>query len=94
MPGKIVASNFHQLADQIVAMHGRDMPVNEDWSAFSAQLGDLVLGLCEKIEDSDRFDYLVVDEAEDLMHEDFLALLDLLLKGGLEGGRWLIALDQ
>jgi hypothetical protein len=34
------------------------------------------------------YDMLVVDEAQDLMVEDYLDVLDLLLKGGLAGGRW------
>jgi superfamily I DNA/RNA helicase len=32
---------------------------------------------------------LVVDEAQDLLEEDYLDVFDLLLKGGLAGGRWL-----
>jgi hypothetical protein len=92
--GSIAASNFHLLAVQLVAAHGMSIPVSETWEAFSAQLGDLVVRLCDGIRESERFDYLVVDEAQDLMHEDFLELLGLLLRGGLEQGSWLIALDQ
>lgn len=34
------------------------------------------------------FDMLVIDEAQDLLEEEYLDVLDLLLKGGLAGGRW------
>ena len=35
-----------------------------------------------------QFDFIVLDEAQDLIKEDFLDVLDLLLNGGLTGGRW------
>ncbi len=34
------------------------------------------------------FDYLIVDEAQNLCHKAFLDLMDALLKYGLKGGRW------
>ena len=34
------------------------------------------------------FDYLIVDEAQNLCDEVFLKLMDVLLKGGLANGRW------
>lgn len=34
------------------------------------------------------FDMLVIDEAQDLLEDEYLDVLDLLLKGGLAGGRW------
>jgi ATP:corrinoid adenosyltransferase len=36
----------------------------------------------------ETYDLLVLDEAQDLLREDYLDVLDLLLKGGLAGGRW------
>lgn len=34
------------------------------------------------------FDMIVVDEAQDLLEEEYLDVFDLLLKGGLAGGMW------
>lgn len=34
------------------------------------------------------FDMLVIDEAQDLLEDEYLDVLDLILKGGLAGGRW------
>lgn len=34
------------------------------------------------------FDMIVVDEAQDLLEEEYLDVFDLLLKGGLAGGKW------
>lgn len=36
----------------------------------------------------DYFDYLIVDEAQNLCDPVFLELMDVLLKGGLSNGRW------
>ena len=36
------------------------------------------------------FDFLVIDEAQDLLQPHYLDVLDLVLEGGLAGGRWLM----
>jgi len=36
------------------------------------------------------FDFLVLDEAQDLLQPHYLDILDLVLEGGLAGGRWLM----
>lgn len=40
------------------------------------------------VEPDGIFDYLIVDEAQNLCTEEFLKLMDALLKGGLAEGRW------
>jgi hypothetical protein len=40
-----------------------------------------------------KFDVLIVDEAQDLLREDMVDVLDLLLKDGLKQGRWIFAGD-
>ncbi|MFI5981579.1 NERD domain-containing protein [Streptomyces sp. NPDC051555] len=40
------------------------------------------------------FDHLIVDEAQDLMTYDTLDVLEKLVSGGLEHGRWIFMLDQ
>ena len=55
--------------------------VHEDWQAFIADtLQDLPQG--------GVFDYLVIDEAQNLCAEPFFSLFDKLLKGGIVNGRW------
>ncbi len=41
----------------------------------------------------EKYDYLIVDEAQDLMYEEVLLLFDNILKGGLEKGKWVLFLD-
>jgi hypothetical protein len=43
--------------------------------------------------EADRYDTLVVDEAQDLINFNDLAVLDRILAGGLEDGRWFVLLD-
>jgi hypothetical protein len=44
--------------------------------------------------EASRYDAVVVDEAQDLLNFDDLAILDRILTGGLEDGRWFILLDS
>lgn len=41
-----------------------------------------------------QFDYLIVDEAQDITSVKYLYVLDATVKGGMESGRWLICLDE
>ncbi len=43
--------------------------------------------------DFDPWDYLVVDEGQDIMRPVYLVALDMLVRGGLETGNWLMAYD-
>mgnify|MGYP001485876402 CR=1 FL=1 len=43
---------------------------------------------------TDKFDLVVVDEAQDIMNVDDIDCLDGLIKGGLEKGRWRFFLDE
>ena len=44
----------------------------------------------EDLGDRRIFDYLIVDEAQNLCHEVFLKLMDAVLKGGLADGKWVM----
>lgn len=37
-----------------------------------------------------QYDFIIIDEAQDLIREEYLDIFDLLLIGGLAGGRWAI----
>jgi hypothetical protein len=53
---------------------------------------DLPVSASDRLLDDSRawpvYDMLIVDEAQDLLEEDYLDVLDLLLQGGLAGGKW------
>ena len=42
---------------------------------------------------AEPFDYLIVDEAQDLMNEKYLEVFDLILSGGLKNGKWTFFID-
>lgn len=67
----------------------------EDWDAFNWALPELLLEAMERAGEAAVrvYDALVADEAQDLMHPSFFDALDLLLKGGMAGGRWLLSVD-
>jgi hypothetical protein len=44
--------------------------------------------------ETDEFDLVVVDEAQDIINRPDLLVLDRLLSGGLEDGRWMFLLDS
>jgi hypothetical protein len=48
----------------------------------------------DAIDPNSRFDVLLVDEAQDLMYVDAMDVLDGVVAGGLERGRWRMFLDQ
>ena len=41
----------------------------------------------------EQVDYLIVDEAQDLVTEEYIGVFDRLLYGGLEKGRWMLFID-
>ena len=56
--------------------------LNSEWRKFiDATIEDL-----DRVEAS--FDYLIIDEAQNLCDDVFLDLMDALLKGGMKDGRW------
>jgi hypothetical protein len=44
--------------------------------------------MLEEPQDTHLFDELVIDEAQDILREEYLDFLDLSLRGGLAAGRW------
>ena len=42
----------------------------------------------------EQFDYLIIDEAQDLMTDEYLEVLDIILSGGLDDGHWYFFMDS
>ncbi|PZF62407.1 NERD nuclease [Curtobacterium sp. MCBD17_034] len=63
---------------------------------FEPRLAGRAIEVCEfdAIDLNSRFDVLLVDEAQDLMYVDAMDVLDGVLAGGRERGRWRMFLDQ
>jgi len=81
-------STFHSLLLEIA---GLDPPGKPGPSYWSHTLPELALEtLLEDRSPVTPFELLIVDEAQDLITDLYLDILDLLLEGGLSGGRWLM----
>ncbi|MFF3712387.1 nuclease-related domain-containing DEAD/DEAH box helicase [Streptomyces phaeochromogenes] len=82
----ITAAHLHSYMAGLVPAAGP--AASGDDGFFTEELPDLALGaLLEG--DGPPFDVLVIDEAQDLMRESYLNVLDSSLRGGLSSGQWL-----
>jgi len=90
---KIFVTNYHQLALRLVRESGRTITFCEGWGDFEKELREHLVDVVSDMQERDRYDYLVMDEAQDLMSESFVDLLDCLVQGGFRSGSWLVAVD-
>lgn len=56
-------------------------------------LSDICSDFIKNVNITEKFNALIVDEAQDLMDYNIIEALSLFLKGGLENGKWLILFD-
>lgn len=81
---------FSRLMLDITGERVPDAAGSEFWTGLTGRAQEQ---LVEQRAGEERFDVLIVDEAQDLLREDMIDVLDLLLKGGLKDGRWVFAGD-
>lgn len=62
---------------------------NMDHLYFSEQLPLEFLIRNEELKDEEKYEYLIIDEAQDLITPYYLEVFDLILKGGLKRGKWI-----
>lgn len=77
---------FHSLLLEIAS----EKPANGLGNSYWRK--DLPVRALDRLLDDARpwysYDMLVIDEAQDLLEEEYLDVFDLLLKGGIAGGKW------
>lgn len=78
---------FHQEA---LRLSGRSAPVDAGQQFWDSHLPDLALEALLDHGEAEASDFLILDEVQDLARGTFLDVLDLLVKGGLAGGRVLL----
>lgn len=84
----IVAGTFHQY---LLSVAGIRSPADPDHSFWKAELPEAAISkLLGGSTDTSRFDLIIADEIQDLLSPPYLDVMDLVLKGGLAGGRWLM----
>ena len=85
--GQLIVGTLHQ---ELLRIGGIKPPPNAPRSFWEHDLPDMALSvLLERGEDFVR-DFIVVDEVQDVARPQFLDVLDLLVVGGLGGGRVLM----
>lgn len=82
----VTVGTLHKI---MMNLSGLKAPEQGDQLFWKQTLSRLVVdrGL-DGVIDVPQFDFIVLDEAQDLINEEYLDVLDLLLVGGLTGGRW------
>ena len=87
--------HFHGLVREIVETAGRggELPDAEESYIVEVALPELAFDIVAGWSDSERFDALVIDEAQDLLRPEYLAVLEGLLSGGFARGRFRAFLD-
>jgi len=85
--GYFRVGTFHKI---LLELSGTDLEKHVDDDFFwTKTLPEIVIErILDGIIKSPLFDFIIIDEAQDLLTEEYLDVLDLLLKGGLAGGQW------
>jgi hypothetical protein len=92
---RVEVSHFHGLAQRIVKAAGQfeRLPDADSSHIFQVAMPELAFDVLADWSDEQRFQALIIDEAQDLLRDEYLAVLDALLVGGFEGGQWRAFLD-
>lgn len=83
----IKAVHIHGLMREIV---GKTLPVKESNEYWQKELPEQALFKLWDSENVKKIDVLIVDEAQDIITDEYLDVLGEILAGGLAGGNWLI----
>jgi len=84
--GQITAGTLHQY---MAGIAGIKVPEDADDSFWKAELPEAAMArLLDGHRDTGRFDLVIADEVQDLLHSPYLDVLELILKGGISGGLW------
>ena len=86
--GSVTASTLHQY---LLSVAGIKSPADPDDSFWKTDLPEAAISkLLGGHNDTSHFDLIIADEIQDLLIPPYLDVMDLVLQGGLAGGRWLM----
>jgi len=81
---------FGTLSSYMLDKTGLDFPKDglQSNGFFEADLPNKFITQYFDLEDVDKFDYLIIDEAQDLLSPKYLEIFDMILKKGIKDGSW------
>lgn len=87
--------HFHGLSRNLIRAAGRldELPDADDSYLNQVAVPELAFDVVAGSEHEGTYDVVILDEAQDLLREEYLAVVSALLKGGLESGPWRAFLD-
>ena len=89
--------NIHALFGEYVAIEPEKLKANPQ-KYFGEELPEAFFEWISKLSEEEaealKYDVLVMDEGQDIIKPSYLYSLDILLKGGLEKGNWVIFYDE
>lgn len=80
------ATTLHSLMQHLTG--GAEDPTSDSQAYWTHLLPDRCISSLIMASGEIQYDVLIVDEAQDLVLDGYLDVMDLLLKGGLSSGRW------
>lgn len=84
--GQITAGTLHQY---MAGIAGIRVPEGADEPFWKKELPEAAVSkLLDGHRDAGRFDMVIADEVQDLLHSPYLDVMELVLNGGLAGGSW------
>ena len=90
-------SSFCNMLNAIAKEEGLEVgepKVEEGENYLREVLPKFINSILPKIKNIPQYDFLIVDEAQDIMSFTELSILDQVLIGGLEKGKWLVCYDE
>ena len=94
IPG-ITVQTLHSLMREIVEAAGRssELPDVDENDLFTLFLPELALEILLESAESTRFEAVILDEAQDLLRDPYLDVIDALIEGELKKGTWRCFVD-
>jgi hypothetical protein len=89
----IDVGSYHQFVINLCSKAGLEIPFSESWGDFCRALSQRSADLISALTEDDLYDYVLIDEGQDLMDDEFIDLISCLLRGGLSNGSWMISVD-
>ncbi|MFH5883669.1 UvrD-helicase domain-containing protein [Halalkalibaculum sp. DA3122] len=91
---KIHITTLHSLFLSLLRSNEYSIDVKDDKDFWEKELPKHFYKVFENYSFEDLYDYVVIDEGQDIFRESYMNCLGLLLKGGWDSHNWIVFLDK